>query len=39
MSRHLMEPDPSAPVPSLAFVLWVCVFVLGVVVTIGRLAI
>jgi hypothetical protein len=38
VSRHLMEPDPEAALPSLGFLLWGCVFVLGVVVTLLRLA-
>ncbi|HEX3237118.1 MAG TPA: hypothetical protein VHQ99_01790 [Gaiellaceae bacterium] len=34
MSRHLMEPDAEAPpFPSLRYLLWVCAFVLGIVVT------
>ena len=38
MSRHLMEPDPEAPFPSLRYLLWICAFVLGVVVTALQLA-
>jgi hypothetical protein len=38
VSRQLMEPDPSSPLPSLALVLWLAVLVLGVVVTIARFA-
>ncbi len=36
--RNLMEPDPEAAAPSPTFVLWLCAFVLGVVVTLLRLA-
>jgi hypothetical protein len=38
MNRHLMEPDPEAPLPSLRYLLWICVFVLGVVVSALQLA-
>jgi hypothetical protein len=38
MSRHLMEPDPEAPLPSLGYLLWLCAFVLGVFVTALQLA-
>jgi hypothetical protein len=38
VSRHLMEPDPDAPLPSLRYMLWVCAFVLGAVVTALQLA-
>jgi len=38
VSRHLMEPEPDAALPSLEFLLWLCVFVLGVVVTLLRVA-
>lgn len=38
VSRNLMEPDPEATAPSPAFILWLCAFVLGVVVTLLRLA-
>jgi len=37
MSRHLMEPDPEATLPSPEFLLWCCVFLLGAVVTLLRL--
>jgi hypothetical protein len=38
MSRHLMEPDPEATAsPSASYLLWLCAFVLGVVVTLLRL--
>jgi hypothetical protein len=33
-----MEPDPDTPLPSLGFLLWLCVFVLGVVVILLRFA-
>jgi hypothetical protein len=33
-----MEPDPDAAFPSLVFLLWLCVFVLGVVVILTRFA-
>ena len=38
VSRHLMEPDPEAPHPSLRYLLWLCVFVLGAIVTALQLA-
>lgn len=38
VSRRLMDPDPRAPLPSLASILWLFVFVLGVVVTLTRFA-
>jgi hypothetical protein len=34
-----MEPDPDVAFPSLVFILWLCVFLFGVVVTIMRFAI
>jgi|tagenome__1003787_1003787.scaffolds.fasta_scaffold20970660_4 hypothetical protein len=38
MSRHLMEPDPeAAALPSAGYLLWLCAFLLGVVVTLLRL--
>lgn len=36
--RHLMEPNPDAPWPSLATVLWVVVLVVAVVRTVVDLA-
>ena len=36
--RHLMEPDPDTPAPSVGFVLWLCAFVLGVLVTVLQIA-
>jgi hypothetical protein len=33
-----MEPDPEATAPSSIFLLWLCAFVLGIVVTLLRLA-
>lgn len=36
MNRHLMEPDPDAPLPSLASALWLFVFVLGLIVGMAR---
>jgi hypothetical protein len=33
-----MEPNPEAPLPSLRHLLWVCVLVLGVLVTALQLA-
>jgi len=38
VSRHLMEPDPEAPHPSLRYLLWLCAFVLGAIVTALQLA-
>ena len=38
MRRHLMEPDPEAPLPSLGYLLWICAFVLGVLVAALQLA-
>jgi len=39
VSRHLMEPDPEAPpLPSLRYLLWLCAFVLGAIVTALQLA-
>ena len=38
VSRHLMEPDPEAPDPSLRYLLWLCAFVLGAIVTALQLA-
>jgi hypothetical protein len=33
-----MEPEQSMPLPSLAFTLWLVVFVLGIVVALARFA-
>jgi hypothetical protein len=33
-----MEPDPEAAAPSPTFILWLCAFVLGLVVSLLRLA-
>jgi hypothetical protein len=33
-----MEPDPDVSFPSLVILLWLCVFVLGVIVSLMRLA-
>jgi hypothetical protein len=33
-----MEPEPDTPVPSLELLLWVCAFVLGVVVMLLQVA-
>jgi hypothetical protein len=38
VSRHLMEPDPDTALPSLGFLLWLCVFLLGGLVILLHLA-
>ena len=38
MRRHLMEPDPDATGPSLAFVLWLVALALGVVLALSLVA-
>ena len=36
--RHIMEPDPDQPKPSLETILWVYAFILAVVVFVALLA-
>jgi hypothetical protein len=38
MARHLMEPDPEAAGPPLVYVLWLIVFLLGLVLTVSLVA-